>query len=173
MTPTVQRFSALLTLLAALIASAAIAGWILARRGSPRLLGSIQQVGIAMIAAIASAATAGSLYFSEVTGYVPCTLCWYQRILMYPIALVSLTAVLRRETPFAYIGVLAAVGAPISLYHWLLERFPDMDAGVCSATTPCTLVWFEELGFITLPFMALVAFVAMLAICLTSRRRSS
>lgn len=171
MTSIVQRFSALLTLLAAVIAITALVAWVLARRGSPRLLASIQQVGIGLAAAIGVSATAGSLYFSEVAGYVPCTLCWYQRILMYPIALIALTALIRGEQPFGYIGVLAAVGAPVSLYHWLLERFPDLDTGACSETTPCTLVWFEEFGFVSLPLMAFVAFVTVLAICLTSRRR--
>jgi disulfide bond formation protein DsbB len=58
----------------------------------------------------------------------------------------------------------------ISAYHWLLERFPSIDAGVCSTAVPCELVWFEKFGFITLPFMAFTAFAAVLAVTTLPRQ---
>ncbi|HRE03070.1 MAG TPA: hypothetical protein PLV68_17355, partial [Ilumatobacteraceae bacterium] len=58
---------------------------------------------------------------------------------------------------------LAAIGTVISLYHWLLERFPSLDTGACSSAVPCEFVWFEEFGFVTLPFMALTGFVTIIA----------
>jgi disulfide bond formation protein DsbB len=85
---------------------------------------------------------------------------------MYSLAAIAITATVRRESPTPYFAVLAALGVPVSLYHYLVERFPDLDAGACSAGVPCSLVWFEEVGFITLPFMALTAFVAVLTVCL-------
>jgi len=58
---------------------------------------------------------------------------------------------------------IAAIGAGISLYHWLLERFPDnLDSGVCSKDVPCEFIWFEVFGFVTLPFMALTGFLAII-----------
>ncbi len=63
-----------------------------------------------------------------------------------------------------YVRVIASIGLVISGYHWLLERFPNIDAGVCSTAIPCDLVWFEEFGFVTLPFMAFTAFGAVLAV---------
>jgi disulfide bond formation protein DsbB len=95
-------------------------------------------------AAIATTCMLGSLYFSEIVNYKPCRLCWYQRGAMYPLAILLIIFT-------------------ISLYHWLLERFPDnLDSGVCSKDVPCEFVWFELFGFVTLPFMALTGFLAII-----------
>ena len=115
-------------------------------------------------ALVAGAAMAGSLWFSEVAGYVPCTLCWYQRIAMYSLAIIGVVAVIRKERPTAYIVTLASIGLLVSIYHYLLERFPSLDAGACSTTLPCEYIWFERFGFITLPFMALTGFLAILTL---------
>lgn len=166
-TPAVQLLASLLTVatLAGIVVLAVLG--LLSRRGhASGLLGAVAGYRSPLCAAVTVTATAGSLYFSEIAHYVPCTLCWYQRTAMYPLAVVAVTATIRRETPTAYLVTLAAIGVPISAYHWLLERFPNLDTGACSTEMPCTLVWFEELGFVTLPFMALTAFVAVLTICL-------
>jgi disulfide bond formation protein DsbB len=57
---------------------------------------------------------------------------------------------------------IAGIGAAISLYHWLLERWPTLDTGSCSADAPCSVPYFENFGFVTLAFMALAAFVTTL-----------
>ena len=115
--------------------------------------------------AVAFLATAGSLYFSEVAGFEPCRLCWYQRIAMYPLVMLLAVAAARRERAGAfYAASLAIVGALVSGYHVLLEWFPSLDTGACSATTPCTLVWFRVFGFISLPTLALTAFVLILTL---------
>jgi disulfide bond formation protein DsbB len=54
---------------------------------------------------------------------------------------------------------IVAMGAAIALYHYALERVPALDTGVCSSAVPCTLIWFQQLGFITLPYLALSAFL--------------
>lgn len=166
-TPAVQLLAAMLAVTTIVATVALTAASIAARHGRPsQMVDTVATHRSVLCALVTGAAMVGSLYFSEVAHYVPCTLCWYQRIAMYSLAIIAVTATIRRENPRAYLVVLAAVGAPISAYHWLLERFPDLDTGACSATLPCTLVWFEELGFVTLPFMALSAFTAVLAICL-------
>ena len=116
---------------------------------------------------VALLATVGSLYFSEVAGFEPCRLCWYQRIAMYPLIILLGIAAARRERSGAFyvIGV-SAVGTAISAYHVLLEWFPSLDSGACSATTPCTLVWFRVFGFISLPTLALTAFLLIPALML-------
>jgi disulfide bond formation protein DsbB len=119
---------------------------------------------MAICAAISTTSTLGSLYFSEVANFVPCTLCWYQRIAMYPLAILTTIAAARKDDLSVYVRVLASLGLVISAYHWLLERFPNIDAGVCSTAVPCELVWFEKFGFVTLPFMAFTAFSAILAV---------
>ena len=119
----------------------------------------------AMAWVVAFLATAGSLYFSEVAGFEPCTLCWYQRIAMYPLVVVLGVAAARRERAGAWYAIaIAAIGAVVSAYHVLLEWFPSIDTGACSATTPCTLVWFRVFGFISLPTLAFVAFALILTL---------
>jgi hypothetical protein len=120
-------------------------------------------IGLAWVVAVL--ATAGSLFFSEVAHFEPCRLCWYQRIAMYPIVAILATAAWRRERAGAiYAMVLAAIGAVIAAYHVALEWIPALDTGACAAGTPCTLVWFRELGFISLPTLALVAFGLIITI---------
>jgi disulfide bond formation protein DsbB len=129
----------------------------LARRIHPR----------AIVAAwiVAALATAGSLYFSEVARYTPCTLCWYQRIAMYPLVVILGIAALRRERRAAVgSAVLALIGAGIAGYHVALEWVPSLDTGACAAAAPCTFVWFREFGVFSLPTLALIAFLLILTL---------
>jgi disulfide bond formation protein DsbB len=87
-------------------------------------------------------------------------------------------AVLRRDRA-VWITALAFVvlGAPLSLYHWLVERVPAFEeSSSCSATTPCSVPWFEKLGFVTLAWMAMSSFllIGVLMVCraLGSRARA-
>ena len=89
---------------------------------------------------VAATSTAGSLYFSEVADFVPCHLCWYQRIAMYPLSLLLVIAAARRDRAVRwYVGPLAGVGALISTYHYLVEWFPSLEgSSVCAVSVPCT-----------------------------------
>jgi disulfide bond formation protein DsbB len=123
---------------------------------------------------VALLATAGSLYFSEFANYTPCTLCWYQRIAMYPLVLILGIAIVRRDTAVRiYALPIALVGAAIASYHYLLEWFPQIDTGACSAVIPCTQVWFREFGFVSMPLLALVAFGLIITFLLIPMRSSA
>lgn len=114
---------------------------------------------------VAVLATAGSLYFSEVANFEPCTLCWYQRIAMYPLVLIlAITAARRERSGAVYAAALAAMGASISLYHVVLEWFPSLESGACDPDNPCTVIWFRVFGFISLPTLALAAFLLILTL---------
>jgi len=122
---------------------------------------------------VATLATAGSLFFSESAHYTPCTLCWYQRIAMYPLVPILRIAAVRRDTGVRIYAIpLAAVGAVISTYHYLLEWYPALDYGACSAGIPCTQVWFREFGFVSLPLLALIAFALVITFLLVPLRSS-
>ena len=104
-------------------------------------------------------AMCGSLYFSEVAGYVPCLLCWYQRILMYPLAGLIAIGLLRRDwnLPY-YVLPFSLLGIGVSSYHYLLEKTDIFDgAAVCRSGVSCTTQWINWFGFVTIPFLALVA----------------
>lgn len=171
-TETYELFFALLTIATLATTAALVAARLraLKREAGRGALRSVAANRMAICAAITTTATLGSLYFSEVAGFVPCTLCWYQRIAMYPLAVLTAIAAVRKDDLSVYVRVVASIGLVISGYHWLLERFPSIDAGVCSAALPCELVWFEKFGFITLPFMAFTAFSAVLAVTTLPRQ---
>lgn len=116
---------------------------------------------------VALTATAGSLYFSEVAGFEPCALCWYQRIAMYPLVLILGIAAVRRDAAVRrYVAPIATIGALISIYHIGVERLPGLPTGSCSVAAPCDLIWVERFGFVTIPVMALAGFVAILTLLL-------
>ena len=130
-------------------------------------LTQVRASGLWIICMITTGAMVGSLYFSESVGFAPCKLCWYQRIAMYSIAIISFVAALRNDKNIVrYTIVLAPIGLIVSTYHYLLEWFPTLETNVCSLDVPCTAVWFRELGFVTLCFMAGCAFITVIAVSL-------
>nr|WP_050182258.1 disulfide oxidoreductase [Domibacillus robiginosus] len=102
----------------------------------------------------------GSLYFSEVVGYEPCELCWYQRILMYPLVLILGIAIARKDIKAAvYSLALSGIGGLISLYHYGIQKIDFLsDAAPVCGRVPCTGMYINWFGFITIPFLALIAF---------------
>ena len=105
-------------------------------------------------------ATCGSLFFSEVLGWPPCELCWFQRILMYPLAVILAVAILRRdEGVHLYVLPFSVVGIGVSLYHHLLIKTNWFPPPSCSSGVPCNVDFLNWFGFITIPFLALIAFV--------------
>jgi disulfide bond formation protein DsbB len=118
--------------------------------------------------ALAAIAMGGSLYFSEVADYVPCTLCWYQRIAMYPLVVLFGIAAVRRDRGMALYGlVISLIGAVIALYHLQLTWFPEQ-ASLCKQGALCEVQWFKIWGFSTIPYLALVAFAGIAALSLLS-----
>ena len=113
----------------------------------------------------------GSLYYSEIAGFVPCELCWYQRIVMYPLAVVLVVGVVSRAPNVVWFAApFATIGPPLALYHWLVERVPALaESASCSALVPCSVPYFEEIGFVTLAFMDLSAFLVIVVMLVTER----
>jgi disulfide bond formation protein DsbB len=106
-------------------------------------------------------ATLGSLYFSEVMKFIPCELCWFQRIFMYPQVIILGMAVIRKEYDIAHYSlVLSIIGGLISAYHYLIQKVPlFQDNAISCGIVPCTGQYINWLGFITIPFLALTAFI--------------
>ena len=164
----VQLFTSLLALLAGAGAIGLAVARLMARSsgGAAAVVAAVDDVALWLAFLVAAASTAGSLYFSEHAHFIPCTLCWYQRIAMYPLSLLLLIAAIRRDRGIRwYVGPLAGAGALISTYHYLVEWFPSLESeDVCSVSVPCTAPWFRELGFVTLSFMALCGFLFILVL---------
>jgi disulfide bond formation protein DsbB len=115
-------------------------------------------------------ATLGSLYYSEIARFVPCTLCWYQRILMYPLTLITLVGILRQDEHLAdYVLPLSILGIVASSYHYLIQLGVLGHPAVCSAGVPCNLRYVNYFGFVTIPLMALTAFVIITLVMAASK----
>lgn len=116
------------------------------------------------IATVSLIATLGSLYFSEVRGFEPCELCWYQRILMYPIILLSAIALFQKNARIALTtAVFAVIGGSLSLYHYGIQKISFLgDSAPACGNVPCTGQYVNYFGFITIPFLALLAFTLIL-----------
>ena len=126
------------------------------------IVNGVGPVGLNLAAFVASGCMAGSLYLSEVAHFTPCKLCWYQRVAMYPIAVVLVVAVFRRDaSPRFSMQVLAVIGSMISTYHILVERFPQLESSSCDPLNPCSLKWIDKFGYVTIPVMALTGFISI------------
>ncbi|WP_040203775.1 disulfide oxidoreductase [Neobacillus jeddahensis] len=127
---------------------------------------------LAWVAAII--ATLGSLYFSEVMHFIPCTLCWYQRIFMYPLAIMLGIAVYRNDKEiYRYVLPLSIIGMFISGYHTLLQKISYLQQfEMCTSGVPCSKDYINWLGFITIPLLAFIAFT-IITVCMIMIVRSN
>jgi disulfide bond formation protein DsbB len=119
--------------------------------------------------AVAAVCTAGSLYYSEVAHFTPCRLCWYQRIAMYPLVPLLGLAAWRRDggiRPYAL--PLAGAGALVSAWHVLVERFPTLEGAACDPAAPCSAIWVNTFGYLTIPTMALSGFLLIAVLLLVA-----
>ncbi|MBW2694811.1 MAG: disulfide bond formation protein B [Deltaproteobacteria bacterium] len=124
---------------------------------------------------LVTTASLGSLFFSEVMELPPCSLCWYQRVFMFPLALVLFMGlfpfdpkVVRYALPLSVAGTLAA------LYHMLLQAgiIPE-SAAPCSQAVSCADVDLLAFGFVSIPMLSLFAFGAVTALLIIVLRSSS
>lgn len=136
----------------------------------------IHQHGLAFILLLSVSSLLGSLFYSEVALYQPCVLCWYQRIFMYPLAVLVLVSMGRKTKDVVhYVLPLAVIGALISAYNYIIQiralLRPLNPGAPCSLDgTSCASTYFLEYGYITMPMMALTAFLLIILISLVIKK---
>jgi disulfide bond formation protein DsbB len=114
---------------------------------------------------VSASATGASLFFSEIANFVPCELCWYQRICLYPLSIITLLAALASDYRVArYLLALPVVGAMLAVYHLLVENGVVSQSSACLVSAPggCATKWIDEFGFITIPTLSLAGFVLLI-----------
>ena len=115
---------------------------------------------------VAAIATGGSLFYSQVAGFIPCEFCWFQRMMMYPLSILTLLIAARGDNRAArYLLPLPVVGAGTSIYHMLLEHHVIKEPGACTLTGGgCTANWIamHSFGYLTIPTLALTAFLLII-----------
>lgn len=122
--------------------------------------------------ALAFIGSALTLVYSDILGFEPCPLCWWQRIFLYPQVILLGMALWRESylrTAVDFSIVMSVIGAGIAVYHHLLQMMP---AGTlpCPATGPsCAQITFLEFGYITYPMMALALFGLLIVLMLYVR----
>lgn len=122
---------------------------------------------------IAVVATGGSLYFSEIAGFAPCELCWIQRIFMYPLVILLGIACFKGDRHIIpYVLPLTIIGGCFSIYHYI-EQKANLFPSICTGDgVPCSGEYINEFGFITIPLLALAAFVAItVLLCISYLRK--
>src|SRR5690606_31914870 len=146
-----------------------------ASRGRAGMLDDLRidlgRASLALAWVVATVATLGSLYYSEIADFTPCTLCWYQRICMYPLAVVLGIATFRRDRSVRwYVAPMAAIGAVVASYHSYIQAYPPPSGtAFCTLEAPCTARYVWELGFVSLPFMALAGFAFIVTMMVLAR----
>ena len=124
---------------------------------------------------LAIAGTLGSLYYSEIRHLTPCLLCWYQRILLYPMVALFAVGILKKDKGLpSYILPLSIIGAGVALFHYLLQMgvIPD-EVAPCSTGVSCASTYIEYFGFITIPLLSFLAFAGItIAMFLVKREHS-
>ena len=125
----------------------------------------VQPFALHLAALVAVVATLGSLWMSTGGDLPPCRLCWFQRTMMYPLAVILTIAAVRRDLAIRwYATAIAVLGLAVSAYHYTIEWLPDLEQGSCDIAVPCTQVYFREFGFMSLAYMAGSAFLAVIVL---------
>ena len=121
---------------------------------------------------LAVVSTVGSLFFSEVMDYVPCVLCWYQRIPMYALAVILGIALVTQDVNVVkYAQPLALIGVALAAFHCLLYLgYVPKGIQPCSQDIPCSEVKLQVWGFLTIPLMSLAAFLAIVVVLFLLKR---
>lgn len=156
------------------MATLLVLGWLglFAAGVSNEIRSSVVSGALALAAAVAVLATLSSLYLSDIADFTPCRYCWWQRIFMYPLAVILPVAALRHDRPVRiYALPLAAIGAAISVRHIWLQAFPD-GADTCGISAPCTEKLVEAYGFVTIPQMTGLSFGLIIVLLLLAGRRA-
>lgn len=126
---------------------------------------------------IAMSALFGSLFFSEVMGLKPCVLCWWQRVFIYPLAVLFLVGLFSQDNKVdpsvvRYTFPLAVIGLGFAIYHYLVySGFIPESLQPCSEDLSCAEINLELMGFVTIPMLSIFAYSAIILLLLVYRKR--
>lgn len=139
------------------------------------MLSFVAKHGLPILLIIVLMATCGSLYFSEIAGWTPCKLCWFQRIFMYPQLPLVLLALWRRDRGIASsILLLSSIGILFSTWHYSEQIYfnihPDALIACDATVVSCVNSQILAFGYITIPLMAFTAFLMNIIVATTMMR---
>jgi disulfide bond formation protein DsbB len=128
-----------------------------------RIVGKYRHLLPYLVWGVALAAMVGSLVLSDVMHLIPCVLCWWQRIFMYPLVVIVGVSILRRDEGWVYTALpMAAVGFAMATYHSLLQwGVIPAEISPCNAVVSCVTKQLSLFGFVTIPFVSALSFAAI------------
>lgn len=182
MTPLVQNFTNILSLGIVILDIVAVLLLIILitplknRGGGKKIADFVGDNAVLLAFVIAVCSVGGSLFYSEIAQFAPCLLCWWQRIFLYPQAILLFVALIaRKEDVRKYCLSLSAIGIVISVYQTFLQLdLAGNDLIPCAATgVSCQHVYFLEYGYVTIPTMALTAFALIILFMLFKKRNAN
>ncbi len=172
----VNLAAALFTIASQVVIAGIVIGWFLDRyHDRPTYLRFLGERGMWFAFFAAIIGTVGSLYYSEIIGYEPCVLCWWQRIFLYPQVVILGFALVKREIRHAvdYALALSAVGAVVALYNSYIQ-YGGSEFVPCPANGPsCAIRYVYEFGYITIPLMSLTLFALIIGLLYTHKKVNS
>ena len=162
----ITNFACYLTVIADIVAAVLFVILItpLKHRGGGRKIAEfIGENNILLAFYLTLIATIGSLFFSEIAQFQPCLLCWWQRIFLFPQLIILFVALIsKKEDVRKYCLTLSTIGALISAYQTQLQ-FGGTSVINCDVSgVSCEHVYFLQYGYVTIPTMALTAFVLII-----------
>lgn len=109
--------------------------------------------------------------FNSENAYLPCELCWFARILMYPLVLISLIAIIKWDRKIVdYIIPISFIWTLLETYHYILQKFPILTSAVCTYNNPCSALEVNYFGFITIPLLCLIAFLIIFIVSMVIKK---
>ena len=141
-------------------------------KGSGMLSEIISAYGLLFAFVVVATATLGSLFYSEIAGFEPCKLCWFQRIFMYPQLILLGMAFWKKDKNIGNYGiVLSGLGAIIAVYHYLLQigLVPSIACSAIGYSVSCSQRFIMNFGYITIPMMSLTAFLMIFFFLITQK----
>ena len=171
----VQTIFAFITILGHLILVAGFIGFIVSKTLRTRLENFSRKFAYIICFFIALSAFIGSLYFSDILGWEPCVLCWYQRIAMYPLVVIFALGVWKQDVSARMYGLaLSFIGLFIAIYQVYLQVSAASGNGLSVFCTTiggadCSEIFMLEFGYITFPVMSATAFLFIIVLLLLKR----
>ncbi|MEW6610533.1 MAG: disulfide bond formation protein B [Patescibacteria group bacterium] len=166
--PTINLLLALLTIIGQVVVALLIIALIVR---PPRMLEIVRTHAVGCAFIVALIATLGSLFYSEIAGYEPCKLCWFQRILMYPQVVLLGIALWKKQYEALQSIILSALGGAIALYHYFTQIgiTPALPCTAVGYSISCTKRFVMQFGYVTIPLMSATAFFLIVMIFLNAK----
>lgn len=171
----VQTIFSFITLLGHVALVAGFIGFVVSKTFRTKLENFSEKFAYIIGFFIAIFSMAGSLYFSDILGWEPCVLCWYQRIAMYPLVVIFSLGVWKQDISARMYGLaLSFIGLSVALYQVYLQISAASGSGLsvfCSTIggADCSEIFMLEFGYITFPVMSATAFLFIVVLLLLKR----